>query len=79
MGSFLSLQFYSTDLPACHCTNTMQSFCFCFCFVFVFITISLIQLYVRDGDSLRSSFIVENSFLYSGFFAITNEFANWSF
>ena len=24
MGSFLCLQFYSIDLPACHCTNTMR-------------------------------------------------------
>jgi hypothetical protein len=24
VGSFLGLQFYSIDLPACHCTSTMQ-------------------------------------------------------
>jgi hypothetical protein len=24
VGSFLCLQFCSVDLPACHCTNTMQ-------------------------------------------------------
>jgi hypothetical protein len=35
VGSFLGLQLYSTDLPACHCTNTVQ-----FCFVFL-ITIAL--------------------------------------
>jgi hypothetical protein len=37
------------------------------------------QLEVRDGDSLRSSFIVENSFPYPRFFVIPNEFANYSF
>jgi hypothetical protein len=24
VGSFMCLQFYSIDLPACHCANTMQ-------------------------------------------------------
>ena len=40
---------------------------------------SVVQLEVRDGDSHRSSFIVENSFLYPWFFVIPNEFANGSF
>jgi hypothetical protein len=44
---------------------------YCYC--------SVIQLEVRDGDSHRSSFIVENSFLYPWFFVIPNEFANGSF
>lgn len=48
---------------------------------------SVTQLEVRDGDSLRSSFIVEDSFCYPVFvfsflfflFVIPNEFANCSF
>jgi hypothetical protein len=35
-----------------------------------------------DGDSTRSSYIVENSFHYPGFFfffVIPDEFGNWSF
>jgi len=35
---------------------------------------SVILLEVRDGDSPRSSFIVEYSFRYPGFFVILNEF-----
>ena len=34
---------------------------------------------VRDGDTLRSSFIVENSFCYPGFLVIPDEFGNGSF
>jgi hypothetical protein len=34
---------------------------------------SVVQLEVRHGDSPRSSFIVENSFHYPGFFVIPNE------
>jgi hypothetical protein len=70
--TFLDLQFYSTDLPACHCTNTMQGF---FLFFFFNHYCSLVQLEVRDGNSLSHSFIIENSFHYSGFFVIPNEFA----
>jgi len=70
IGSFLDLQFYSTDLPACLCTNIIHFFNHYF---------SVIQLDVRDGDSPRNSFIVENSFLYPGIFAFPNEFANCSF
>jgi hypothetical protein len=40
---------------------------------------STVQLEVRDGDSLRSSFIVENSFHYLSFFVIPNEFSNCPF
>jgi len=40
---------------------------------------SVEQLEIRDGDSPRSSFIVENSFHYPGFFVIPNEFENCSF
>ena len=34
---------------------------------------------VRDGDTLRSSFIVENSFCYPGFFVIPGELEHSSF
>jgi hypothetical protein len=37
---------------------------------------SVVQLEVRNGDSTRGSFIVENSFHYPGFFVNLNEFAN---
>jgi len=40
---------------------------------------SVILLEVRDGDSPRSSFIVEYNFCYPEFFVIPNEFANCSF
>jgi hypothetical protein len=61
VGSLLDLQFYSIVLRPYLCTNTMQFFFFyCYC--------SVIQLEARDSDSPRSSFIVENSFLYTGFF-----------
>ena len=36
---------------------------------------SVIQLEVRDSDFSRSSFIVENSFCYPGFFVIADEIA----
>ena len=62
MGSFLSLQLYSIDVPACHCSNA------------VFIC-SAVLLEVQDSDS-PSSFTVENSFSYPGFFFISNEFEN---
>jgi hypothetical protein len=39
----------------------------------------VIQLEVREGHSTRSSFIVENSFLYPRFYVIPDEFANCSF
>jgi hypothetical protein len=39
----------------------------------------LVQLEVRNGDSPRCSFIVENSFRYPEFFAIPNEFENFFF
>jgi hypothetical protein len=40
---------------------------------------SVIQLEVRDCDTPRSSFNVENSFCYPGFFVIPDEIANYSF
>ena len=40
---------------------------------------SVVQLEVRDGDSTRVSFIVENSFCYSRFFGIPGKFANYLF
>jgi hypothetical protein len=41
--------------------------------------VSVVQLEVRDGNSPICSFIVENIFLYPGFFVISNEFENCSF
>ena len=72
MGSFLGLQFYSTDLPACHCSNTM---------LILITKCSVVQFKVRDGDSPRSSFIFENSFHYPVFVVVVvilNEFENCS-
>jgi hypothetical protein len=49
---------------------------------------SVLDLEIRDGDSCRSSFIVVNSFHYTGFFVVVvvvvvvvvpNEFENCSF
>jgi hypothetical protein len=45
VGSFLDLQLYSIDLPACHCTNTMQ---------FFFSLLPVIQPEVRDSYSSRN-------------------------
>jgi hypothetical protein len=39
---------------------------------------AVVQFEVRHGDSTRSSFIVEDSFYYSRFFVIPDEFANCS-
>ena len=36
---------------------------------------SVVQLEVRDGDSTRGAFFVENSFCYPRFFVIPDEFA----
>jgi hypothetical protein len=40
---------------------------------------SRVQLKIRDGDSIRNSFIVENSFRYPRFFVIPSGFASCSF
>ena len=40
---------------------------------------SVVQLEVRDGDSTRCSFIVENTLHYHGVSVIPNEFVNCSF
>jgi hypothetical protein len=40
---------------------------------------SVVQLEVRQGDSTRGSFIVENVFAILGFFAIPDEFTNCPF
>jgi hypothetical protein len=39
---------------------------------------SVVQLEVRDGDSHRRSFSVENSFCYPGYFVIPEEYGNCS-
>jgi len=46
--------------------------------VFFYHDCAVIQLEVRDGDSPQSSFIVEDSFHYTVFLVIPNEFANCS-
>jgi hypothetical protein len=40
---------------------------------------SVVQFNVRQGDSTRGSFIVENSFCYPRFFIFPDEFANCPF
>ena len=40
---------------------------------------SVVQLEVRHGDSIRGSFIVENSFCYPRFLIFPDAFANCSF
>jgi hypothetical protein len=57
------------DLHDCISTNTMWFFDH---YYFV------LELEVRDGDSLRSSLIVEKSFNYPVFFVVPNEFENCS-
>ena len=79
MSSSHGLQFCPIDLPVCHCTSTLQFFYLFVCFLFFYHKCSVVQLKVRHGDFTRSSFIVENSFCYSGFFVTLNELANCSF
>jgi hypothetical protein len=70
VGSFLGLHFYSTDLPA---SVPIPCGFYYYC--------SVAELEVRDGDSPRSSLIVENSFIYAGFVVavvVPNEFENCS-
>jgi hypothetical protein len=69
VGSFLGVQFYSIDLPACHCTNAMQFFSH---------NCSVVLLEFRDGDSTCCYFILENSFQCPRIFVIPDEFANCS-
>ena len=65
MGSFLVLNHESIDLPAC---------------LSLYHYSSEVQFEIRDGDSFKTSFMVENSFCCPGFFfLIPNEFANCSF
>jgi hypothetical protein len=54
-------------------------FFFFFCFFFLNHCCFVVQLEARDGDSPRSSLIVENSFHYPGCFVIPDEFENCSF
>ena len=64
----MGLKFYFIDLPACHCTNTVQPFHY----------YSVIQGKIRDDDSTGGSFIVENHFHCPGFFVIPDDFGNCS-
>jgi hypothetical protein len=74
VATFLGLQFYSIDLPAC----LYQYYSFYHYF-------HVIQLKVRDGDSPRCTFIVENIFHYPGFLsfqmnlrsALSNSIEDW--
>ena len=70
VGSFLGLQSYSIDLLAWHCTNTIHFF-YHYC--------SVVKFEVWDTESPWSSFTVENSFSYPGFFVIPDEFEKCSF
>jgi hypothetical protein len=40
---------------------------------------SVVQLEIRDGDTFRSSFIVQDHFSYTGFFVFPYEIENISF
>jgi hypothetical protein len=40
---------------------------------------SVVQLEIGDGDTSRSSFIVQDCFSYPGFFVFLNEVENGSF
>ena len=59
VGSFLGLQFFSIDLSTCHYINTMQ---------FLWLLLCSSALGQRWWFPLRSSFTVESSFSYPGFF-----------
>ena len=54
-GLFLGLQGYSIEQPICFLANTMQ-FLLYYCYI--------IQLEIRDGDTSKISFIVEDFFSY---------------
>jgi hypothetical protein len=69
VGLFLGLQFYPTDQPFCLCTITMLFLSLLLC--------STVE--VRNGDSPRSSLIVENCVHYGGFFVIPYEVENCCF
>jgi hypothetical protein len=64
----LGLQFYSIDLLSVTETVPCRFYHNC----------SVVQLELGHGDSTRGSFIV-NSFCYSRFFVIPDEFANCRF
>ena len=68
-GYFLGCTLYYLDLPACPYINNC---------VFFFNYFSVVQAEVRNADSPRISFIVENIFLYPVFFVILDEFENCS-
>ena len=59
VSTFLGCLFYSIDEPFCFYTNTTQFSSLCF----------VVELEVRDGDSSRSSFNVQDCFEYLEFFS----------
>ena len=81
VGSFLGLQFSSIDLPACHCTNTMQ----------FLITIAL-QYSLRLGMLIPSEvllflriifallgFVLFQMYLEMALFFLIDEELSWNF
>jgi hypothetical protein len=65
VGSFLGLQFYSIDFPACHCANTMQFLLLFVFFCFYYHNCSVVQLKVRDGVIMNGCWILSNAFFAS--------------
>jgi hypothetical protein len=46
--------------------------------MWIYYYFSVVQLEIRDGDTSRSSFIVQNCFNYPRFFGFPYEVENWS-
>ena len=76
VGSFLGLQFYSIDLPACLSLYQYHAVFFFFFFFFFYHYCSVVQLEVKDSDFPRSSFIIENSFANPELFVILMNLRN---
>jgi hypothetical protein len=77
MGLFPGLSFYSIDQPVCFYANTM--FCFVLFVCLFYYYCSVVQLEIRDGDTSRSSFIVQDCFSYPRFFGFLYEVENCYF
>jgi hypothetical protein len=71
---FLGLQFYSIEQHV-SCLSLYQYQAVFFLNLYCF----AVKLEVRDSDFPSCSFIVKNSFCYSGFVAFPDEFENFSF
>lgn len=68
VGLFQGLWFDSIDQPVCSYTSTMHFYYDC----------SVVQLEIRDSDTSRSSFIVQDSFSYPELFVFPYEVENCS-